>query len=134
MTIKQTWLAAMHPLLAQRTHFPTTTVAKLLLQYLHLEGATTLFGIPGGALMYLLNELRLQNRNFHYVISRQETGAAYMADGYARVSGSLGVVVVTSGPGATNALTGTMAAQAAGVPLLTITGEVSEAYFGKGYR
>jgi len=114
-------------------HIANISVAQLLLKYLELEGATTLFGIPGGALMYLLNELQLQRKTFRYVVCRQETGAGYMADGYARVSGGLGVVVVTSGPGATNALTGSMSAQAAGVPLLTITGEVSEAYFGKGY-
>jgi acetolactate synthase-1/2/3 large subunit len=56
-----------------------------------------------------------------------------MADGFARVSGTLGVVLVTSGPGATNALTGAMNAQASGVPVLTISGEVKEAYFGLGY-
>ena len=56
-----------------------------------------------------------------------------MADGFARVSGGLGVTVVTSGPGATNALTGTMNAQASGVPLLTISGEVKEQFFGLGY-
>lgn len=109
------------------------TVAQLLLKYLQLEGATVLFGVPGAAVMHVLAELRLQRGSFRYIISRHETGAAYMADGYARVSGRLGLVLVTSGPGATNALTGTMNAQAAGVPLLTLTGEVPEAYFGMGY-
>jgi len=115
-------------------HAPSpTTVAQLLLKYLALEGATVLFGVPGAAVMHLLNELMRQRGSFRYVIARHETGAAYMADGYARVSGKLGVVLVTSGPGATNALTGTMNAQAAGVQLLTLTGEVPEAYFGMGY-
>jgi acetolactate synthase-1/2/3 large subunit len=109
------------------------TVAQLLLRYLKLEGATTLFGVPGGALMHLLNELKQQRATFRYVIGRHETGCAYMADGFARVSGKLGVVVVTSGPGATNALTGVMNAQAAGVPLLAISGEIASAYFGMGY-
>lgn len=109
------------------------TVAQLLLKYLQLEGATVLFGVPGAAVMHVLNELKLQRSTFRYIVSRHETGGAYMADGYARVSGKLGVVLVTSGPGATNALTGTMNAQAAGVPMLTLTGEVPEAYFGKGY-
>lgn len=113
--------------------FQNLSVAKLLLNYLQLEGATTLFGVPGAAVMHLLDELMAQRQTFRYVITRHETGAAYMADGYARVSGRLGVVLVTSGPGATNALTGTMNAQASGVPLLTITGEVAEAYFGKGF-
>ena len=109
------------------------SVAQLLLHYLQLEQATTLFGVPGAAVMHLLNELRTQRNTFRYIVARHETGAAYMADGYARVSGRPGVVLVTSGPGATNALTGSMNAQAGGVPLLTLTGEVPEAYFGKGY-
>ena len=61
--------------------------------------------------MHVLNELKNQRASFRYVICRQETGAAYIADGYARVAGRMGVVLVTSGPGATNALTGTMNAQ-----------------------
>ncbi|MCK9685006.1 thiamine pyrophosphate-binding protein [Scleromatobacter humisilvae] len=109
------------------------TVSQVLLKYLALEGVDTLFGVPGGAVMHLLDELMTQRDALHYVVCRQETGAAYIADGYARVSGKLGVVVVTSGPGATNALTGTMNAQNAGVSLLTITGEVGEQYFGMGY-
>ena len=109
------------------------SVAQLLLRYLALEEVDTLFGVPGGALMHLLNELKNQRQAFRYVVCRQETGAAYMADGYARVSGKLGVVAVTSGPGATNALTGTMNAQNGGVPMLTVTGEVAEQYFGMGY-
>jgi acetolactate synthase I/II/III large subunit len=109
------------------------TVAQVLLKYLALEGVDTLFGIPGAAVMHVLNELKNQRDKFRYVVCRQETGAAYIADGYARVSGKLGVVLVTSGPGATNALTGTMNAQNAGVSLLTITGEVAEQYYGKGF-
>ncbi|HEY9228569.1 MAG TPA: thiamine pyrophosphate-binding protein, partial [Gemmatimonadaceae bacterium] len=109
------------------------TVAQLLLRYLQLEGADTLFGIPGAAAMHLLNELKLQRDTFRYVVTRHETGAAFMADGYSRLSGKLGVVLTTSGPGAINALTGSMNAQASGVSLLTITGEVPENYFGMGY-
>lgn len=111
----------------------TPTVAQGLLSYLALEGVDTLFGVPGAAVMHVLNELKVQRDKFRYVVCRQETGAAYIADGYARVAGRLGVVMVTSGPGATNALTGTMNAQTDGTPLLAITGEVPEAYFGKAY-
>jgi acetolactate synthase-1/2/3 large subunit len=68
-----------------------------------------------------------------YHICRQETGAAYIADGYARAGGGLGVVLVTSGPGATNALTGVVNADASGVPLLVISGEIKEMFFGRGY-
>jgi acetolactate synthase I/II/III large subunit len=109
------------------------TVAQLVLKYLALEGATTLFGVPGAAVMHLLDELKLQRDTFRYIVCRQETGAAYIADGYSRATGKLGVVVVTSGPGATNALTGTMNAQCGGTSLLTISGEIPEQYFGMGY-
>lgn len=115
------------------TTLTNVTAAQLLLRYLQLERVDTLFGIPGAAVMHLLNELKLQRATFRYIVTRQETGAAYMADGYARLSRTVGVVVTTSGPGAINALTGSMNAQAAGVPLLTITGEVPEQYFGMGY-
>jgi len=109
------------------------TVAQLLLEYLKLEGATTMFGVPGGALIYLINELKLQREQFSFVICRHETGAVYIAHGYALVSGQLGVVLTTSGPSATNALTGAVNAQAANCPLLTISGEVPQQYFGQGY-
>ncbi len=109
------------------------TVSQLLLDYLALEKVEHLFGIPGGGIMYLLNELRLREDEFTYVICKHETGAAYMADGFHRVTGKLGVVLATTGPGAINALTGAMNAQADGSAVLTITGEVAESYFGKGY-
>ncbi|MGH7618231.1 MAG: thiamine pyrophosphate-binding protein, partial [Gemmatimonadaceae bacterium] len=109
------------------------SVAQLILAYLQLEGADTLFGVPGAAIMHLLDELKIQSDTFRYIVTRQETAAAYMADGYARLSGKVGVVAVTSGPGAINALTGSMNANASGIPLLTITGEVPEQYFGLGY-
>jgi acetolactate synthase-1/2/3 large subunit len=109
------------------------TVAQLVLRYLAVEGVDRLFGIPGAAVMHLLDELKLQRADFSYVVCRHESGAAYIADGYARVSGKLGVLVVTSGPGATNAVTGAMNAQNGGSPLLVISGEVSEKYFGMGY-
>jgi acetolactate synthase-1/2/3 large subunit len=109
------------------------TVAQLLLEYLKLEDATTIFGIPGGAAVFIIDELKKQNATFDFVVSRQETGAAYMAHGFAAVSGKLGVVLTTSGPAASNAITGTVNADASGCPLLTITGEVPEKAFGKGY-
>ncbi len=108
------------------------TVAHLLLDYLRAEGVTKVFGIPGGALVWLMNELKNQH-DIDYVICRHETGAAYMADGFARVGHGLGVVMTTSGPGATNALTGAMNAQASNSSVLVITGEVPEKYFGQGY-
>lgn len=110
----------------------TGTVAQTVLNYLKAEEVRHVFGIPGGACIWLMNALR-HDPDIEFVVCRHETGAAYIADGLARVSGTLGVVLTTSGPGATNALTGAMNAQASGVPMLVLTGEVPESYFGRGY-
>src|SRR5690348_7159380 len=107
-------------------------VSQVLLRYLEIEGVSNLFGVPGVALSYLLYELKEQEKKFTYHICRHETGASYMADGYSRVTGKLGVVLVSSGPGATNALTGAAVAQACGSSQLVITGEVSQKAFGRG--
>jgi acetolactate synthase-1/2/3 large subunit len=112
---------------------PDMTVARLLLEYLKLEGATRIFGIPGGALVFVINELKRQSDIFDFCICRHETGAAYIAHGYSRVSGRLGVVMTTAGPAATNALTGTMNSQASSCAVLHISGEVPQVYFGEGY-
>jgi len=109
------------------------TVGDALIHYLKLEGVTHIFGIPGGGLMNLLVNLKENHDDLHYVICRQETGAAYMADGYFRATGKMGVVAVTTGPGATNALTGVMNAQADGSALLLITGEIDQKFNGRGY-
>jgi len=115
------------------TSFSNQTVAQALLLYLGLEGVNKVFGIPGGGLANLLVEIKTQRDKFEYIVCRQETGAGYIADGYSRATGKLAVVMVTSGPGATNALTGAMNAQNDGTPMLVITGEVNEQYYGKGY-
>ncbi|HEY2512574.1 MAG TPA: thiamine pyrophosphate-binding protein [Polyangiaceae bacterium] len=107
------------------------TVAELLVRYLAAEGVTRVFGIPGGASIWVMLELRKQKIDF--IVCRHETAAAYMADGHARVTGGLGVVLTTSGPGATNAVTGAMNAEASNISLLVITGEVPEKFFGEGY-
>ena len=127
--------AALPPVVAPPAYrtLPPTECATLLLRYLELEGVRTLFGVPGGGLKQLLAALRTERDRFTYIVCRHETGAAYIADGWSRVTGSLAVVAVTSGPGATNAVTGAMNADASGVPMLVITGEVPQQYFGKGY-
>jgi acetolactate synthase I/II/III large subunit len=118
--------------MAQTTAVPGPTVADQLLDYLALEGVSAIFGVPGAGIMHLLQ--RLHDRpEITYVICRHETGAAYMADGYHRATGKPGVVLVTSGPGATNALTGTMNANFAGSALLLLTGEVPQQFLGRGY-
>jgi len=109
------------------------TVADLLMRYLKLEGVDRVFGVPGAAIMYFLDALR-QSKDCQYVLCRHESGAGFVADGYWRVSGKLGVVMVTSGPGAVNALNGAMNADASLSQQLTITGEVSQAFFGRGWE
>ena len=111
---------------------PPYSAADQLLDYLALEDATTIFGVPGAGIMHLLQRIHVRPE-FKYIVTRHESGAAYMADGYYRATGKPGVVLVTSGPGATNALTGTMNAQFSGSAVLTLTGEVPEQFLGRGY-
>ena len=108
------------------------SVAAALVGWLKAEGVSHLFGIPGGALIALLAAIRA-DPSISLHICRHETGAAYIADGFARAGGGLGVVVVTSGPGATNALTGVLNADASGSPVLVISGEIKELFFGRGF-
>ncbi|HET9538796.1 MAG TPA: thiamine pyrophosphate-binding protein [Mesorhizobium sp.] len=107
-------------------------VADQILDYLVLEGATRIFGIPGAGIATLLHRVKARPE-FTYVVCRQESGAAYMADGYFRATGKPGVVLVTSGPGATNALTGMMNAYFGGSAVLALTGEVPQGFLGRGY-
>lgn len=123
----------MEPHLSTRVQSTKQNIAQALLDYLELEGVDHVFGIPGGGVNILLTELKNRQRRLKYIICRHETGAAYIADGYFRATGKLAVVLVTTGPGATNALTGTMNAEAGGSAMLTITGEVDDQYRGKGY-
>lgn len=109
------------------------TVGDLLIHYFKLEGVRYVFGVPGGGLMNFLVNLKEETGKIDYIICRQETGAAYIADGFYRTTGSLGVVIVTTGPGATNALTGVMNAQADGSALMLISGEIDQKFYGKGY-
>ena len=109
------------------------TVGDLLIHYLKLEGVRYVFGVPGGGLMNFLVNLKQHKGEIDYIICRQETGSAYVADGYYRTTGGLGVVIVTTGPGATNALTGVMNAQADGSALMLISGEIDQKFYGMGY-
>jgi acetolactate synthase I/II/III large subunit len=109
------------------------TVGDLIIHYFKLEGVKHVFGIPGGGLMNLLVNLKNNRNKIDYIVCRQETGAAYIADGYYRATGKIGIVATTTGPGATNALTGVMNAQADGSALMLISGEIDEKFFGMGY-
>ncbi|MEZ5509689.1 MAG: thiamine pyrophosphate-binding protein [Gammaproteobacteria bacterium] len=106
----------------------------LILRYLERLGVEFVFGVPGGAIEPLYNALARSERNGgpKAVIARHETGAAFMAEGYARETGKLGVCCATSGPGATNLLTGVASAYADSTPILAITGQPSLQTFGMG--
>ena len=107
------------------------TAAEHVIHYLGEQGIDTIFGIPGGHISPFLGALRRQER-VRYVIARHEGGAAFMADGYARASGKLGVCLVTAGPGVTNALTGIAGAHLDGVPVLLLSGQVPTEKWGLG--
>ena len=102
---------------------PTLTGAEIIWATLTGEGVTTVFGYPGGAILPAYDALR--KFPIHHVLVRHEQGAAHMADGYARASGRVGVAIATSGPGATNLVTGIATAMLDSVPIVCITGQVS---------
>ncbi|BAW80900.1 acetolactate synthase large subunit [Candidatus Nitrosoglobus terrae] len=103
--------------------------AEILVQCLKDEGVKYIFGYPGGAVLHIYDAL-YQQEGIRHILARHEQGAAHAADGYARASGKAGVVLVTSGPGATNAVTGIATAYMDSIPLVVITGQVPRAVIG----
>jgi acetolactate synthase-1/2/3 large subunit len=104
------------------------TGAQIVWEMLRREGVDVLFGIPGGAILDTYH--CLQEYNIRHVLVRHEQGAAHAADGYARVSGRVGVAMATSGPGATNLVTGIATAMMDSSPMVCITGQVATALVG----
>ncbi|MCY6485151.1 biosynthetic-type acetolactate synthase large subunit [Clostridium aestuarii] len=104
--------------------------AKLLLKCLKQLGVEIIFGYPGGAVLPIYDALYDENKIKH-ILTAHEQGAAHAADGYARATGKVGVVLATSGPGATNTVTGIATAYADSVPMVVFTGQVPTAYIGK---
>lgn len=104
------------------------TGAEILMHSLKFEGVKTIFGYPGGSIMPVFDALygytRGENRTFDHVLVRHEQAAVHAAQGYARVSGDVGVCLVTSGPGATNTLTGVADAMMDSTPIVVIAGQV----------
>jgi len=98
--------------------------AEVLLSFLKDEGVEYVFGYPGGAVLYIYDELFKQS-DVKHILVRHEQGATHAADGYARSTGKPGVVLVTSGPGATNAITGIATAYMDSIPMVIITGQVN---------
>lgn len=114
-------------------HLEIQDLADLILEYLHQLGVEYIFGVPGGAIEPLYNALaRSEKRGgIKAVTARHECGAAFMADGYYRETGKLGVVCSTTGPGATNLVTGVANAYVDKVPMLVITAQTALPKFGK---
>ncbi len=104
------------------------TGAKCVMEGLERAGVKTIFGLPGGAVLDLFSEM--YHAPFEFILSRHEQGAAHMADGYARATGKVGCCLVTSGPGATNAVTGIATAFMDGVPMVCISGQVHTSMIG----
>ena len=105
------------------------TGAQILLESMKREGVDVLFGYPGGAVIDIYDELP-RHPELHHVLVRHEQGAVHAADGYARASGKAGVCLVTSGPGATNTVTGIATAYADSIPLVVFTGQVPTQLIG----
>ena len=110
--------------------FESIRGAEVLIKGLIANGVDTIFGLPGGAVLHIYDELwRYRNDLTHYLV-RHEQGAVHAAEGYARATGKVGVALVTSGPGATNAVTGIATAYMDSIPLVVITGQVPSGMIG----
>jgi acetolactate synthase-1/2/3 large subunit len=105
------------------------TGAKIIVETLKRIGVDTIFGLPGGVILLLYDEL-IKDGKIRHILVRHEQGAAHMAEGYAKASGKPGVVLVTSGPGATNTITGIADAFMDSVPLFVMTGQVPTFFMG----
>src|SRR5271166_6001680 len=102
--------------------------ASILWECLEREGVKHVFGYPGGAILPAYDALK--HSRIHHILVRHEQGATHMADGYARASGLTGVAVATSGPGATNMVTGIATAMLDSIPIVCITGQVGSKLIG----
>jgi acetolactate synthase-1/2/3 large subunit len=105
------------------------TGAQIVIESLIKENVEVVFGYPGGAIMNVYDEIYKQN-SFKHILAKHEQGAVHMADGYARASGKVGVAMVTSGPGLTNAITGIATAYTDSIPLVVISGQVPTTAIG----
>ncbi|WP_088341061.1 biosynthetic-type acetolactate synthase large subunit [Robiginitalea sediminis] len=115
---------------AAETKTVTITGAEAIIHCLLAEGVDLLYGYPGGAIMPVYDELYKFKDRLHHVLTRHEQGAVHAAQGYARVSGRVGVAMATSGPGATNLVTGLADAQIDSTPVVCITGQVPRHLLG----
>ncbi len=108
----------------------TITGAEALMRSLEHEGVKTIFGYPGGSIMPVFDALYDHRQALNHILVRHEQGAAHAAQGFARVSGQVGVCLVTSGPGATNTITGIADAMIDSTPIVVIAGQVGTGFLG----
>ena len=114
----------------EKPTIPIITGSEALIRSLINEGVDTIFGYPGGAAIPIFDALYDHKNEITHVLVRHEQGAVHAAEGYARVSKKVGVVLVTSGPGATNTITGITDAMMDSIPLVVITGQVASSLLG----
>lgn len=107
------------------------TGAEIFVECLKEQGVDTLFGYPGGAVLFIYDALYKAKDHIRHILTSHEQGAAHAADGYARATGKVGVCLATSGPGATNLVTGIATAYMDSVPMVAFTGQVATSLLGK---
>lgn len=107
------------------------TGAQIIMECLVEQGVDTVFGYPGGGALHIYDALYKNSERINHILTAHEQGAAHAADGYARATGKVGVCIATSGPGATNLVTGIATAYMDSVPMVAITGQVSNTLLGK---
>ena len=107
------------------------TGAEIVIECLKEQGVDTVFGYPGGTILNIYDELYKHSDEIHHVLTSHEQGASHAADGYARATGKVGVCLATSGPGATNLVTGIATAYMDSIPVVAITANVGTSLLGK---
>jgi acetolactate synthase-1/2/3 large subunit len=107
------------------------TGAEIMIECLKEQGVDTVFGFPGGAVLNIYDALYKARNDIRHILTSHEQGASHAADGYARATGKVGVCIATSGPGATNLVTGIATAYMDSVPIVAFTGQVSTSLLGK---
>jgi acetolactate synthase-1/2/3 large subunit len=118
-------------IILERTRKMKLSGAAILIEVLAEQGVDTVFGYPGGMVLNIYDELYKNSHRVKHIITSHEQGATHAADGYARVTGKAGVVIATSGPGATNLVTGIANAYLDSIPLVAITGNVATDFLGR---
>lgn len=115
----------------QKAHGEKMTGSRIIIETLIEQGITDVFGYPGGQVLNIYDELYKASDRINHILTAHEQGASHAADGYSRVTGKVGVVISTSGPGATNLVTGLATAMLDSIPMVAITGNVPTGLIGK---